>query len=159
MRRTLICACVVMMTCLCCSANGQEPAPYGAPIKLEMAHKLVTAAEAEANKQKWPVAIAVVDSGGFLVAFHRLDNTQLGSVEVAIEKARTAVLFRRPTKVFEDRIAQGGAELKLLRLPALPLEGGIPIVHDGKIIGAIGVSGVQSNQDAQVAAAGLKAVE
>jgi glc operon protein GlcG len=153
---TFVCA---LTTCLVYSVSqAQEPVPYGAPIKLETAHKLVVAAETEAVKQKWPVAIAVVDCAGFLVAFHRLDNTQLGSVEVAIEKARSAALYKRPTKVFEDRLAQGGADLKLLRLPALPLEGGIPIIEDGKIIGAIGVSGVQSNQDAQVATAGLKAL-
>ena len=119
MRHLMIFGCLLTVTLLCSAADAQEPAAYGAPIKLEMAHKLIVAAEAEANQQKWPVAIAVVDSAGYLVAFHRLDNTQLGSVEVAIEKARTAVLFRRPTKVFEDRIAMGGAELKLL-LPGDP---------------------------------------
>jgi len=119
----------------------------------------MAAAEAEANKQNWPVAIAIVDNAGFLVLFQRLENTQLGSVEVSIEKARTAVLYRRSTKALEERLAAGGADLKLLKLPGLPLEGGLPIVHDGKIIGAIGVSGVQSFQDGQVAAAGLKALE
>jgi uncharacterized protein GlcG (DUF336 family) len=120
---------------------------------------MMAAAEAEAMKQSWPVAIAIVDNAGYLVMFHRLDNTQLGSVEVALEKAKTAVLFRRPTKAIEDRLAAGGADLKLLRLPAMPLEGGIPIVHEGKIIGGIGVSGVQSNQDAAVATAGLRALQ
>jgi len=139
--------------------TAQEPTPYGAPINLETARKVLAAAEAEATKQKWPVAIAVLDSAGYLVAFHRLDNTQLGSVEIAIEKAKTAVMYRRPTKVFEDRLAAGGADVKLLKLPGLPLEGGIPIIQGGKIIGAIGVSGVQSTQDAQVATAGTKAVE
>jgi uncharacterized protein GlcG (DUF336 family) len=123
-----------------------------------MAAKVMAAAEAEAKKQNWPVAIAIVDSGGHLVMFHRLDNTQLGSVEVALGKATTAVNFRRPTKAFEERLAAGGADLKLLRLPGLPLEGGIPIVHQGKLIGGIGVSGVQSHQDAAVANAGLKAL-
>ncbi len=141
-------------------ADSQEaPLPYGSAIDLQTAKELVAAAEVEANTNQWPVAIAVVDSGGHLVMFQRLDNTQLGSVEVAIEKAKTAVLYRRPTKAFEDRIAQGGADLKLLKLPGLPLEGGIPIVREGKIIGGIGVSGVQSAQDAQVAAAGLKVIE
>ena len=133
--------------------------PYGLAIDLKTAKEVVAAAEIEANKNQWPVAIAVVDSGGHLVLFQRLDNTQLGSVEVSIEKAKTAVMYRRPTKAFEDRIAQGGADLKLLKLPGLPLEGGIPIIRDGLIIGAIGVSGVQSTQDAQVAMAGLKALK
>ena len=138
------------------AANAQSPTPYGSPITLEQANKLIAAAVVEANKNEWPVAIAVVDPAGYLVAFQRLDNTQLGSVEVAIEKAKSAALFRRPTKVFEETLALGGANLKLLKLPGgLPIEGGLPIVHDGKIIGAIGVSGVQSSEDGQIAAAGL----
>lgn len=140
--------------------NSQDsPLPYGLAIDVKTAKEVVAAAEVEANKNQWPVAIAIVDSGGHLVLFQRLDNTQLGSVEVSIEKAKTAVMYRRPTKAFEDRIAQGGADLKLLKLPGLPLEGGIPIIRDGRIIGAIGVSGVQSTQDAQVATAGLKAIK
>lgn len=140
-------------------AAGPPPA-YGEPIKLALALKVLAAAQEEADKNSWPVAIAVVDGGGHLVALHRLDNTQYGSVEVAIQKAKTAALFRRPTKVFEDILAQGGAGLRILKLPgALPLEGGLPIMHEGKIIGGIGVSGVQSGQDAQIAAAGLTAVK
>lgn len=136
-------------------ALGQAPIPYGEPITLEAAKKVIAAAEAEANKNKWPVAIAVVDNAGFLVAFQRLDNTQLGSVEVALEKAKTSALFRRPTKVFEDMLATSGAGNKVLKLPgALPIEGGIPIIHNGKVIGAIGVSGVKSTEDAQIATAG-----
>ncbi len=137
---------------------AQEPTPYGEPIALEQAKKVMKAAEEEARKQKWPVAIAIVDSSGFLVMFQRLENTQLGSVEVSLEKAKTAALFRRTTKELEDRLVAGGANLKVLRLPGLPIEGGIPIVVNGKIIGAIGVSGVQSTQDAQVASAGIKAL-
>lgn len=141
-------------------ASSAAPPPYGAPITLADAHKIVDAAEAEANKQKWPVAIAIVDSAGHLVLFHRLDNTQYGSVEVAIEKAKTSALFRRPTKAFESTLEQGGANLKILKLPgATPIEGGLPIVKDGKLIGAIGVSGVKSTEDAQVAAAGLEAIK
>lgn len=140
-------------------AWAQAPIPYGENISLEHAKKVIAAAEVEANKNKWPVAIAVVDCSGFLVAFHRLDNTQLGSVEVALEKAKTSALFRRPTKVFEDLVAQGGVNAKILKLPgALPVEGGLPIIRDGKIIGAIGVSGVKSTEDAQVANAGLEAL-
>lgn len=136
------------------------PPPYGAPISLKQAHKIVEAAEAEAEKQGWPVAIAVVDGAGHLVLFHRLDNTQYGSVEVAIEKAKTSALFRRPTKVFEETIAKGAENLKILKLPgATPIEGGLPIMVDGKLIGAIGVSGVKSTEDAQVATAGLAALK
>ena len=159
MRRIMTCLLVATLALMSSMAFAQEPTPYGAPINLETARKVLAAAEAEAVKQKWPVAIAVLDSAGYLVAFHRLDNTQLGSIEVAMEKAKTAVLYRRPTKVFEDRLAAGGGDVKLLKLPGLPLEGGIPIIQGGNIIGAIGVSGVQSTQDAQVATAGTKAVE
>lgn len=138
------------------SASAQEPTPYGAPITLEQALKVVAAAEAEAKANKWPVAISVVDTGGHLVAFHRLDNTQLGSIEVALEKAKTAVLFRRATKVFADGLAAGGENLRVLKVPgAIPIEGGIPLVHDGKIIGAVGVSGVKPSEDGQVATAGV----
>ena len=134
--------------------------PYGAPITLEQAKKALAGAEAEAMKNKWNVVITVLDSGGHLVALHRIDGTQLGSIEVARQKAYSAVLYRRPTKVFQDLVAQGGANLRLLSLAgASPLEGGIPIVVDGKIVGAIGVSGVTSEQDAQVAKAGADALK
>jgi glc operon protein GlcG len=159
MFRAMVQVCLSVPVLLTPVAIAQEPTPYGTAISLDQARKIMVAAEAEAKKQQWPVAIAVVDSAGFLVLFQRLDNTQLGSVEVAQQKAKTAVMYRRPTKAFEDRLAQGGADLKLLKLPGLPLEGGIPIVHEGKIIGGIGVSGVQSNQDAQVALAGLTALK
>lgn len=142
------------------AAQQPTPLPYGPAINLETAQKILVKAKAEADAQQWPVAIAIVDGGGYLVAFHRLDNTQLGSVEVALQKAKTAALFRRPTKVFEELIEKGGAGLRILSLPqATPIEGGLPIVIDGKIVGAIGVSGVQSTQDAQVATAGLEAVK
>jgi uncharacterized protein GlcG (DUF336 family) len=157
MRSKTAYCCLVLMGASCI-AVAQEPVEYGPPIRLAMAARMMAAAEAEAKKQGWPVAIAIVDSGGHLVAFQRLDNTQLGSIEVALGKAKTAVMYRRPTKAFEDRLAAGGADLKLLRLPGLPLEGGLPIVHQGKLIGGIGVSGVQSSQDAAVATAGLKAL-
>ena len=141
------------------SASAQAP-PYGSPITLEQAKKALAGAEAEAAKNKWNVVITILDSGGNVVAVHRMDGAQFGSLEVAREKAYSAVAFRRPTKVFEDLVAQGGANLRLLRLTgANPLEGGIPIVADGKIIGAIGVSGVTSQQDAQIARAGLEALK
>ena len=113
----------------------------------------------EATKNKWNMVIAILDTGGHLVMLHRLDGTQLGSIEAAKDKAYSAVLYRRPTKVFQDLVGQGGPNLRLLRLAgASPLEGGIPLVVDGKIIGAIGVSGAASEQDAQVAKAGADAL-
>lgn len=133
--------------------------PYGTPITLEQAKTVMAGAEAEARENGWNVVIAILDSGANLVMLQRLDSAQLGSVEVAQDKARSAVLFRRPTKAFQELIAQGGAQLRLLRLSgAIPLEGGIPIIVDGKIIGAIGVSGVASEQDARIATAGLEAL-
>jgi glc operon protein GlcG len=151
---------IVVLTAI--PASAQAPVappppqiPYGAPLTLEQAKKVLAGAEAEAMKNKWNVVITVLDPGGHLVAMHRLDGTQLGSIEAARQKAYSAVLYRRPTKVFQDLVAQGGANLRLLALAgASPLEGGIPIIVDGKIVGAIGVSGVTSEQDAQVAKAG-----
>ena len=138
----------------------QATPPYGTPISLEQAKKVLSAGEAEAQKNNWPVAITVVDSGGFVVAMHRLDNTQLGSSAAAEDKARTAVLFRRPSKGFEDAVASGGIGLRVLGLRgATPYDGGVPLFIDGKLIGAVGVSGVLPAQDGQVAnaaATGLK---
>ena len=120
------------------AASAQTPAPppnYGAPISLEQAKKVMAGAEAEAKKNSWPVVIAILDSGGQLVMLQRLDNAQWGSVDIAKEKARSAVALRRPTKALQDLIAQGGANLRLLNIGYSVLEGGIPIVADGKIIG------------------------
>ena len=132
--------------------------PYGVPISFEMANRATAAAEAEAIKNNWGVAIAVVDSGGNLVILHRLNNAQLSSGRIAEAKARTSVEFRRPTKALEDALAGGGVGLRTLTFGASLAEGGLPIIADGKIIGAIGVSGVASHQDAQVAKAGADAV-
>jgi uncharacterized protein GlcG (DUF336 family) len=143
-------------------ADAQTPAPppaYGMPIGLEQAKKIMAGAEAEAKKNSWPVVIVVLDSGGQLVMLQRLDNAQWGSVEIAKEKARSAVALRRPTKALQDLIAQGGANLRLLTLGYSVLEGGIPIVVDGKIVGAVGVSGVTSQQDAQIAQAGIDSLK
>ena len=143
--------------------SAQQPAapppppttPYGAPIGLDAAKKVMAAAEAEAVKNNWPMAIVILDSTGHTVMLHRLDNTQYGSIQVAEDKAHTALDFRRPSKVFEDLVAQGGLNMRILALRgASPLEGGVPITVDGKIVGAIGVSGGASNQDGQVAKAG-----
>ena len=157
---------VTVSLCASVSVSAQQPVappppqiPYGAPISLEQAKKVIAGAEAEAKKNSWNVVIAVLDSGGHLVMLQRLDGAQLGSIDVAKEKAYSAVLYRRPTKMFQDLVGQGGANLRLLRLSgASPLEGGIPLIVDGKIIGAVGVSGVTSEQDAQIAAAGAEAL-
>jgi glc operon protein GlcG len=132
--------------------------PYGEPISLEAAKRAMAAAEAEATRNNWGVSIAIVDSGGNLVMLHRLENAQLSSVRIAEAKARTAVEFRRPTKALEDAVAGGGVGLRVLTFGASVAEGGVPIVSGNRIVGAIGVSGVASHQDAQVAAAGAAAV-
>jgi glc operon protein GlcG len=141
------------------AVSAQAPPPeYGAPITIEQAKKIMAGAEAEAVKNKWPMVITILDSGGQTVMVVRMDNAQWGSVDISREKARSAVATRRETKVFQDLIAQGGANLRLLGLGYSVLEGGVPIIVGGKIIGAIGVSGMASNQDAQVAKAGIDAL-
>lgn len=141
--------------------SAQTPPPYGAPITLEQAKKAMAAAEAEQAKNNWYMVIAIVDSGGRLVMLHRGENAQYGSIDVAREKAETAVAFRRPTKVWQDLIAQGGVHLRLLNITgnAGVLEGAVPIVVDGKVIGGIGASGGTSAQDAVVAEAGANALK
>ena len=126
-------------------------------LTLEAAKQIAAAAEAEAKKNNWTMVICVVDDGGHVLFLERMDGTQIGSVQVAQEKAATAVNFKRPTKALEDAVA-GGRNV-ILRLPGLPVEGGIPIMIGTEIIGGVGVSGGTSPQDAQVATAGLKAVE
>ncbi len=122
-------------------------------LTLEAAKKIAAAAEVEARKNNCNVVIAVVDDGGHLVYLQRIDGTQTGSIEVAIQKARTAQAFKRPTKVFEDAIA-GGRNALIALHGALPLEGGLPIMVGGQLVGAIGVSGVKSTEDGQIAKAG-----
>ena len=142
-------------------SNSAVPRPleYGAPISLERAKAVMAAAEAEARANDWPMVIAIVDSGGHLVMLHCFDHAQHGSVAIAQEKARCAVNFKRPTKMFEDAVAEGGLNLRILAAPGMmPLEGGLPLIADGRIVGAIGVSGMRSNQDGQVAEAGAKAL-
>ena len=150
-----------LMFALCASsAIAQMPNPYGAPIGLENAKKVAAAAVAEASKNHWTMAVAVTDIGGDLVYFEKMDGTQTGSVKVALGKARTAVLFKRPSKVFQDIVAGGGDGLRILGLEgAVPIEGGVPLVMDGKIVGAIGLSGGTSDQDGQCARAGADAVK
>src|SRR6266567_6891782 len=133
---------------------------YGSPIGLEAAKKTMAAAEAEAVKNNWPMAIVILDSTGHIVMLHKLDNTQYGSLMAAEDKAHSAINYRRPSKVFDDLVAQGGIGLRSLALRgASPLEGGIPVIVDGKIVGAIGVSGGTSVQDGQVAKAGADAAK
>jgi glc operon protein GlcG len=134
--------------------------PYGTSINLETAQKAAAAAVAEARKNNWTMAVAILDTGGYLVYFEKMDGTQTGSVDVAIEKARSAVLFRRPTKVFQDSVTAGGEGSKFLRLTgAVPIDGGFPIIADGKIIGAIGVSGGAGDQDGRTGKAGADSVK
>lgn len=125
-------------------------------LTLEGARKIAAAAEAEARKNSWNVAIAIVDDGGNLIYQQRMDGTQVASIDIAPFKARGAVGFKRPTKEFEDRATKGPTGL--VKVPWLaPVEGGLPIVIGGELVGAIGVSGVTSQQDGIVAAAGLTA--
>ena len=136
------------------TALAQAPSPYGLPVSLENAKKASTAAIAEARKNNWNMAVAVVDPSGTLVYYEKMDNTQNGSAKVAIDKARSAALFKRPTKVFADRIATGN--LGILSVEgAIPIEGGIPLVIDEHIVGAIGVSGDTSEHDGQCAQMGV----
>lgn len=126
-------------------------------LTLAAAKAIAAAAEAEAAKNNWRMVITVVDDGGHLVYLQRTDETQAGSIRVAIEKARSAVLFKRPTKVWEDAVA-GGRNAVLGLHGAVPIEGGVPIMLDGKLVGAVGVSGGTAQQDGVVAKAGADVV-
>ncbi len=141
-------------------AAAQTPPPYGESIGIDAAKKAVAAAIAESKKNNWVMAVSVVDTGGHQVYFERQDNTQTGSTWVAVDKAKSAAAFRRPTKVFEDAVAGGGAGLRILGLNgAVPVEGGVPIIVNGKVVGAIGASGGTAQQDGVVAKAGLDALK
>jgi uncharacterized protein GlcG (DUF336 family) len=136
----------------------QPPPPYGPSLSLESAKRVMAAAEAEAKANGWPMAIAIVDAAGHLILFQKLDQTNLGAVAIAPRKAQTAAMFRRATKVFEDVVtsAPGGIRLLSLGPELVAVEGGLPLVEGGAVVGAIGVSGMQSHQDGQVAAAGAR---
>jgi uncharacterized protein GlcG (DUF336 family) len=157
MKTTLILA----LLALTISVTAQTPTKptvvaYGPSVTLDAAKKIAAAAEAFAVSKQYTVVVAIVDTGGNLVMLTKMDNTQLGSIEVAIGKAKTANNFKRPTKAFEDVVAGGGMGLKVLGLNVVPVEGGEPIFSaDGKIIGAIGVSGMTSAQDGEVVKAAL----
>jgi len=126
-------------------------------LTLDAAKKIAAAAEAEARKNNWNVVIAVVDDGGHLVYLQRIDGTQTGSIDVAIGKARTSAAFKRPTKVF-DELAKTRPSITSISPNAVLLEGGVPVVVGGQVVGAVGVSGVTSQQDAQIAEAGIAAL-
>jgi glc operon protein GlcG len=128
--------------------------PY---LNLEEAMRTADAAEEKARQENWNVVIAILDGGGHLIYLRRMDGVQIGSVDVAQAKAKSAVYFKRSTKVFEDLVKSGGTHI--LSLPnAIPVEGGLPIFKDGVCVGAIGISGVTSAQDGMIAEAGLKAL-
>ena len=140
-------------------AAGPKLPPYGLSITNEQARKVADAALAPARANGWTVVVAVVDTGGFLVYLEKLDQTQVGSVAIAEDKARSAAIFKRPTKMFHERLARGGDGMIVLGLKgAIPVEGGLPIVVDGKLIGALGVSGGSSAEDEVCAEAGAAAL-
>ena len=132
---------------------------YGPPITTEQARKAVSAALAEARANNWTMAAAVVDPGGILVYFERIDDTQNASSQIAIDKARSAALFKRPTKTFQDSVERGGIGLRVTKLRgAVPVDGGVPIVVNGQIVGGLGVSGGTAEQDGQCAKAATDAM-
>jgi glc operon protein GlcG len=140
-------------------AQAQVP-QYGNNITLEQARKVAAGADAEAKKRGWPMAIAVVDTAGNLVYFQRAENTQTASMQVAQDKAVSAAIYRRPTKVFQDAVAGGGAGVRFIGLRgANMVEGGVPLTVDGKIIGALGISGMSSAEDGEIAKAGVDALK
>ena len=142
------------LTLLAASLPGFSQLATKKALTLEAAKKIAAAAEAEARKNNWNVVICVVDDGANLLYLQRMDGTQIGSVDIAQMKARTAVKMKRPSKVLEDGVLAG--RTMVIKLPdVLPVEGGVPLMADGQLIGAVGVSGVTSAQDGQIAAAGV----
>ena len=158
--KSLVAVAVGLASALVINTAFAQVPQYGTTVNLEQARKAVAAGMVEARKNNWPVAIAVVDNAGMLVAYERMDNTQTASVQVSIDKAASAAMYRRSTKVFQDAVTGGGMGVRVLGLRgASPIEGGLTLMLDGKIIGGIGVSGVNSDQDAVVAKAGVDAVK
>ena len=160
MRTKLLSSLFAAAAVFCFSSAVQAQVPqYGTNVTAEQARKAVVGAAAEAKKINVPMAITVVNTAGMLVSFELMDNTQYGSIAVSNDKASSAALYRRPTKVFQDALAGGGAGLRVLTLRgANAVEGGIPLMLDGKIIGAIGISGGSAEQDGVVAKAGQDAM-
>ena len=158
MLKRLFCALIVILAMTLPMVAQTEQ--YGAPITADVAKKVAAAAVAEARKNNFTMAVAIVDPNGTLVYFEKMDNTQNGSSNIAVDKARSAALFKRPTKAFQDILAAGGEGLRILALQgAVPVDGGFPIIVGGKIIGAVGASGGSSTQDGQVAKAGADSVK
>ncbi len=149
---------LIAITLLLTSVTAQAQLATKKTIPLAAAKQIAAACEAEARKNNWTMVITVVDDAGNMVYLEKMDGTQLGSVQVAQDKARSAVNYKRPTKALEDAVS-GGRNVVMTLPGALPVEGGIPIMIDGQLIGAVGVSGGSSPQDAQVAAAGVKLAE
>jgi len=138
------------------STNKTQLPSYGSSISLELARKISAAAQQNALQNSWLMVVAIMDAGGHLVLLERMDQAQFGSVQVAQDKARSAVAFRRPTKAFHDMVAAGGEGLRMLAMSgAVPIDGGLPIMINGAVAGSIGISGGTSAQDGQVAQAGL----
>ena len=132
---------------------------YGPPVTTEQARKAVSAALAEARANNWTMAAAVVDPAGILVYFERIDDTQNASSQIAVDKARSAALFKRPTKTFQDSVERGGIGIRVTKLRgAVPVDGGVPIVVNGQIVGGLGVSGGTAEQDGQCAKAATDAM-
>ncbi len=148
----------IVMSLAAFAAMAQTPPPkplaYGPAVGVEMARKIVAAAVAEAAKNGWAMSIAITNTAGDLVYFEKMDDCQTGSIQVAIGKSRSAAMFKRPTKAFNEALAAGNTYILALA-NANPIEGGFPLVADGKIIGAIGVSGGTGAQDSATATAGL----
>lgn len=145
---------------VCGSLLAQMPNAYGPSITLEAAKKVAVPALEEAVKNHWTIAVAIVDPSGNLVYYEKMDNTQLAASTIAADKARTAAQWKRPTKALQDALAAGGEGLRILGLPGVtPVDGGYPLIVDGKIVGAIGASGATSAQDGQCAKAGADSLK
>lgn len=159
-QQSVLNALVALALMLCATVAMAQSVVYGMSISLEDAKKAAAPALAEARKNNWLMAVAIVDTAGNLVYFEKMDGTQVASATIAVDKARSAAQFKRPTKALQDALAAGGEGLRILALAgAVPVEGGIPLVAAGKIVGAIGVSGGTSAQDAQCAAAGVAVIK
>ncbi len=138
------------------TAQKSPVVAYGENITLDAAKKLAADCEKFAPEKQWTIVVAIVDTGGNLVLLQKMDNTQLGSIDVSIAKAKTANSFKRPTKMFDDQVAAGGGSLRIFSVPGITaVEGGEPIYSGGKIIGAIGISGMSPAQDGEVVKAAL----
>ena len=144
----------VLLMAMSMSGSAQTQLPTKRVLTLEAARRVAASAEAEARKNNWAVVIAVVDDAGHLVLFHRLDGAKLVAIDIAMRKARTAVFFQGETKGLEEEVTKGGRTALLPIEGFMPLEGGVPLIAGGQLVGAVGVSGVTGQQDAQCALAG-----